>query len=213
MSDLENTILIELLETIADNKFVMGDHLVEIGISGPNLEATLSSVAIAQSELGHARILYNWVYELKNGKVKGKKPEIKEQTGKAFFNTVNTQNWISLIANLFTTNVTSKIILGAISDSPYSTKMITKMVKEQQDNIIYARSWCRQLANDKGRIPIQFQKDFENAKKEAQDWLLSWQNDDQIRHFEIIGDKTNVIELFNEEIGSVFSDQATAYIK
>ncbi|MFD1360836.1 Phenylacetic acid catabolic protein [Lentibacillus salinarum] len=211
MVNTENDVLIELLETIADNKFIMGDHLVEIGVSGPNLEASLSSVAMAQSELGHARLLYNWVEELKHGKKR--KIEIKNQTGKAFSTAMDTEDWISLIASLFITNATSKVILDVVANSPYSTKTITKMVKEQKDNITYARSWCNQLANDKGNVPVKFQRDFNEAKKEAYDWLLYWENDDRLRHLEIIEKNTSLIELFNEEINSISFNEDVVYAK
>jgi len=201
----QNEVLIELLETIADNKYIMGDHLVEIGVSGPNLEATLSSVAMAQSELGHARLLYNWVEELKNGKKK--KIEIKDQTGKAFQSSNETEDWISLIANLFVTNVTSKVILDAVAHSSYSTKTVTKMVKEQEDNIIYARSWSNQLLNDKGEIPVKFEKDFNKAKEEAYNWLLSWENDNRVKEAQIVDENTSLIAYFNEEMKGVSLNQ------
>lgn len=196
-----NEVLVELLETIADNKFIMGDHLVEIGVSGPNLEATISSVAMAQGELGHARLLYNWVEELKHGKKK--KIEIKDQTGKAFSSAINTEDWISLIANLFVTNVTSKVILDAVANSTYSTKTITKMVREQEDNIIYARSWSNQLLNDKGSIPEKYVKDFNVVKEEAYNWLLGWENDDRIKEAKIVNEDQSLIALFHDEIKKI----------
>jgi len=201
MTNLENEVLIELLETVADNKFIMGDHLVEIGVSGPNLEATLSAVAIAQAELGHARLLYNWIQELKTGK--RKRIEIEKQTGKAFSTAIETEDWISLIASLYTTDVAAEVILGAISNSEFSTKTVTKMVKEQKDNITYARSWCNQLVNDKGKIPVKFKADFEKAKMEASVWLHSCQNDDRLKHLGVFNEETDVIKSFNEEMDSI----------
>ena len=105
----------DLLETIADNKYLMGDRLVEIGISGPRLESTLSAIAMAQGELGHARLLYNWSLDLKN--FKGSKPEIEKQTGKAFKFIEKVNDWCSLIAALYTINVSLDIALRAILDA------------------------------------------------------------------------------------------------
>lgn len=92
---------IETIETIADNKYILGDLLVEIGVSGPDLEATLSTIAMAQGELGHARLLYNWAFDLKGIK----KQEIERQTGKAFTSVVAVDNWIDLIGSLYVVNV------------------------------------------------------------------------------------------------------------
>lgn len=209
MANIENEVLVELLETVADNKFVMGDHLVEIGVSGPNLEATLSAVAIAQAELGHARLLYNWREELRTGE--RKKIEIKDQTGKAFSTAIEIEDWISLIASLFTTDTASEIILDAISESAFSTKTVTKMVKEQKANITYARSWCIQLLNDSGTIPEKIQRDLEKARAEAYDWLKTCQNDDRLRHLGIFDGETNVTETFNKQIDSIFANKEPVY--
>jgi len=211
MAKLENEVLIELLETVADNKFIMGDHLVEIGVSGPNLEATLSAVAIAQAELGHARLLYNWIQELKTGK--RKRIEIEKQTGKAFSTAIETEDWISLIASLYTTDVAAEVILGAISNSEFSTKTVTKMVKEQKDNITYARSWCNQLVNDKGKIPVKFKADFEKAKKEASVWLHFCQNDERLKHLGVFNEGTDVIKSFNEEMDSILPSKEPVHAK
>ena len=90
MTEQNNTSLIELAETIADNKYILGDRLVEIGVSGPKLEATLSAIAMAQQELGHSRLIYRWSYDLKG--INGSKVEIKDQTGKAFSKNVEISN-------------------------------------------------------------------------------------------------------------------------
>src|SRR5690625_1585265 len=202
MSESQTGVLIELLETIADNKYVMGDHLVEIGVSGPNLEATVSSIALAQAELGHARLLYNWVEELKTGSKK--KINITGQTGKAFQSTAdNTTDWISLIANLFITNITSKVILDAVASSEFSTKTITKMVREQEDNIIYARSWSNQLLADKGQIPVKFEKDYIKAKEEAYQWLSQWEQDQRIRDAKIVREGQSLLAGFEEETSQI----------
>lgn len=206
MSQVQNNdVLIELLETIADNKYVMGDHLAEIGVSGPTIEATVSSIAMAQSELGHARLLYHWVEELKTGSKK--KIDIKDQTGKAFQSAIDTEDWISLIANLFITNITSKAILDAVANSEYSTKAITKMVREQEDNIIYARSWANQLLADKGLIPEKFEEHYNRAKAEAYDWLLKYEHDDRIREARIVTKNQSLTDIFDEEVRKISLEQ------
>jgi len=197
--------VIEVLETIADNKFVMGDQLIEVGVSGPNLEATLSAVAIAQSELGHARLLYNWVYDLKNGFKKGKKPDIKAQTGKAFSKAVKTDDWISLITSLYATDVTADVVLHAIADSPVAEKMpsVKKLFGEQMEHIIYARSWCNQLANDKGKIPGKFYADFSEISKEAESWITCMKVDKRLEKLDIFDGITDPIAIFKKEMDNI----------
>ncbi|WP_027410000.1 Phenylacetic acid catabolic protein [Anoxybacteroides tepidamans] len=163
--------LIELLETIADNKYVLGDRLVEVGVSGPNLEATLASIAMAQGELGHARLLYNWCFDLRG--LQGKKAEIYGQTGKAFTEVIGVNNWITLIAALYTTNVAIDIVLQSLLESnhPAVVSRIQKLMREQQDHLIYAKSWAYELRNEQGAIPRRFEQALNRMVSEVYTWL------------------------------------------
>lgn len=165
MRIVNNVSLIELAETIADNKFILGDRLVEIGISGPNLEATLSSIAMAQAELGHARLMYKWANELQG--INGSKIEIKNQTGKAFPAAVNTNNWISLIAGVYAVNVAVNLVINAIilAENPELNAPFSKMLKEQEEHLLYSRSWCKQLLNDRGAVPKTLKEELEKYHK------------------------------------------------
>lgn len=164
---------IELIETIADNKYVLGDRLVEVGVSGPNLEATLAAIAMAQGELGHARLLYNWVFDLDG--YTGKKPEIIEQTGKAFHGVVNVHNWISLIAALYSVNTAVNIVLKSSLDANHSkvASRVHKLIREQKEHIIYSQNWARQLLEDKGSIPRRFKESLNQVNHETEAWLKS----------------------------------------
>jgi ring-1,2-phenylacetyl-CoA epoxidase subunit PaaC len=162
-----------LLETIADNKFLLGDRLVEIGISGPRLESTLSAIAIAQGELGHARLLYNWSLDLKN--FKGSKPEIEKQTGKAFHFVERVTDWLSLIAALYTINLSVDIALKAIleADKEDSVSRISKLVREQKEHLIYAEGWVQQLLEDSPSIKEKFTAYLDEFTPDAVRWLQS----------------------------------------
>jgi ring-1,2-phenylacetyl-CoA epoxidase subunit PaaC len=50
--------LADLLRRLAEAKHVLGHRLALAGLSAPALEATVATVAMAQEELGHARLLY-----------------------------------------------------------------------------------------------------------------------------------------------------------
>lgn len=161
---------VNLLETIADNKYVLGDRLVEVGVSGPNLEATLAAVAMAQGELGHARLLYNWSYDLKGVKTR---PNIEDQTGKAFKGVVKVENWISLIASLYTVSTALDVVLKSILEAG-NERVVTRMQKlinEQKEHIIYSRSWAKQLLNDQGAVPVRFKQSLKQIVPEVEAWL------------------------------------------
>ncbi|KMY52717.1 phenylacetic acid catabolism protein [Bacillus sp. FJAT-27231] len=190
---------IELIETIADNKYVMGDRLVEVGVSGPNLEATLAAIAMAQGELGHARLLYNWSFDLKELK---KKPDIESQTGKAFPAIVNVNNWIALIASLYAANVAIDLILRAVLDSGQSkaASRIQKLINEQNEHLIYSENWARQLLNDKGAIPSKFKEALSEAVSQAEAWLNHVEQQIELAEAGYIAENLSLQQAFKSQI-------------
>ncbi|MEH7379305.1 Phenylacetic acid catabolic protein [Bacillus sp. JJ1533] len=201
----EHISLIELGETIADNKFILGDRLVEIGISGPTLEGTLSSIAMAQQELGHSRLLYRWVSELT-----GVKSEVKTQTGKAFRQNVQIGNWIELIAGLYVTNVAVDLVMKAMleANNPNVNPPFTKMLKEQQEHLIYSESWCEQLLLDKGSIPRRCREAIAKTAQEAKEWLIKIENDMYFVTENIIPKDARLVEQFDAKIQEISKEVA-----
>ncbi|MED3563046.1 Phenylacetic acid catabolic protein [Bacillus xiapuensis] len=197
--------LVEAAETIADNKLILGDRLVEIGISGPNLEATLSSIAMAQAELGHARLMYKWANELQG--LNGSKMEVKGQTGKAFPTVVHATNWIGLIAGLYAVNEAVGLVMKVISNSnhPEVNTPFSKMLKEQEEHLLYSKSWCKQLLNDKGAVPKTFQQELEKVTQEVLQWLKSVENDELLISEKIIPENSNLTALYKETIEKLIS--------
>ncbi|MGJ9383160.1 Phenylacetic acid catabolic protein [Salipaludibacillus sp. CF4.18] len=212
MSTNKNISLVELAETIADNKYILGDRLVEIGISGPTLESTLSSVAMAQQELGHSRLIYRWAYDLKG--LNGSKVEIKDQTGKAFTTNVDITNWIELIAGLYTTNVAIDLVMRAIIDAKNEevNPPFSKMLKEQQEHLIYSETWCNQLLNDKGSIPKKFRYALENATNETIEWLNKVEKDDLLTSEKMIAENTNLVSDYKKQVNELLTDGAVTNV-
>jgi 1,2-phenylacetyl-CoA epoxidase catalytic subunit len=168
--------LIPLLEQIADNKFVLGDRLVEIGVSSPDLEATLGAISMAQAELGHARLLYSWVFDLAGHT--GKKPDVPAQTGKAFPTLFTVSNWIHLIANVYVVNTSAELVIRGLlkqSQKEVATRL-HKLWRELDEHIVYARSWMEQLLRDEGAIPARTEKSLSDAARYAADWLQDVEN-------------------------------------
>ncbi len=205
----EHISLIELGETIADNKFILGDRLVEIGISGPTLEGTLSSIAMAQQELGHSRLLYRWVSDLS-----GVKSEVKHQTGKAFKQNVEIGNWIELIAGIYVTNVAVDLVMNAMieANNPNVNPPFTKMLKEQQEHLVYSQSWCDQLLLDKGSIPRRTKEAISKTAQEAKEWLIKVENDMYFVTENIIPKDARLVENFDATLGEVLKDVAKQHV-
>ena len=51
--------LVDLVVSLADNKHALGLRFAEWCSSGPTIEAGVAATAMAQDELGHARVLYH----------------------------------------------------------------------------------------------------------------------------------------------------------
>jgi ring-1,2-phenylacetyl-CoA epoxidase subunit PaaC len=56
--------LVNLLVVLADNKYWLGRHLSEWAVGSPSLEVGVACAAVAQGELGQARVLYPLLQEL-----------------------------------------------------------------------------------------------------------------------------------------------------
>jgi 1,2-phenylacetyl-CoA epoxidase catalytic subunit len=194
---------IELLEAIADNKFVIGDRLVEIGIGGPNLEATLSSIAMAQGELGHARLLYNWSFDLKG--LTGKKKDVQKQSGKAFAHVVNVKDWITLIAAVYTVNIGMNLVLNALFEAQREdvAARIHKLLREQEEHIAYAKGWAVQLLNDRGAVPRKFRAALGTSIHEVRCWLVKLERDPSLTAGGYLPAQSDLSDKFDQEILSV----------
>lgn len=162
---------INIVETIADNKYVLGDRLVEVGFSGADVESILSAVAMAQGELGHARLLYHWVFDLE-GK-EGRKPDIKEETGKSFREVREINSLVKLIAGFFTTNVAIDILFDAMMKSGHSDiqSRLNKLYLEHKEHCLFSESWAMKLLNDEGHVPKQFSQDLNDFVSEVEQWF------------------------------------------
>lgn len=206
----ELTALIELLESIADNKFVLGDRLVEIGLGAPDIESATSAIAMAQGELGHARILYNWVSEIA-GRTK---QDVKEQTGHAFESVEQTNSWISLIATLYTVDISQDLVLRNLLEqrrSEVATK-IHKLFKEQKEHILYSKGWALELLNDEGAIPRTFKEALNKVIPEAEKWLLQVENSLPLVKAGYIAKDSNLVGQFKEQLASLLGNEVTSYV-
>lgn len=158
----------DLLETLADNKFVLGDKLAEVGISAPKLEAALASIAMAQGELGQARHLYLWSFDLQ-----GIEREVVEQSGKAFSKLLGIDNWISLMAGSYVMNCAVNVLVQDLldADKPGVRAKLSKLERELQEHIAFSQAWGMTMLNERGKIPEVYRTALEGATSEVEAWL------------------------------------------
>jgi 1,2-phenylacetyl-CoA epoxidase catalytic subunit len=201
-----------LLESIADNKYVLGDQLVDIGMGAPTIEAATSAIAMAQGELGHARVLYNWVFDLRGGT--GQKPEIRGQTGKAFQFVMNCNDWISLIAALYAVDVAQDLVLRNILEQRRSdvATRIHKLIKEQKEHILYSYGWAVSMLNDQGSIPTRFRNALEKNIPETVKWLEEVEKNSALVAEGFISKDAEFAKKFQDTIAELLGKKGTVAV-
>lgn len=202
----------QLLESIADNKYVLGDKLVDIGMGAPTIEAATSAVAMAQGELGHARVLYNWVFDLRGGT--GSKPEIRGQTGKAFQSVLACHDWISLISALYIVDVAHDLVLRNILEQRRTdvASRIHKLIKEQKEHILYSHGWAVSMLNDQGSIPSRFSKELEKQIPEAVKWLEGIEKTSALVEEGFISANAGLAKRFQDELAALQGKKGTVAV-
>lgn len=197
--------LIQLIETIADNKFVLGDRLAKVGFSAPDVESMLASMAMAQGELGHARLLYWWVFDLKGHE--GKKPDIKDETGKSFKAVREADGWIKLIANFYAVNLAIDIILESLATTSHEDVIshVNKLFLEHKEHCVYSESWAIKLKNDEGSVPKRFGTALNEIVPEIEQWLKEIEGSQELQPY--LSDK-DLLAKFQDHVQYILKKEA-----
>ncbi|CAM3809091.1 Phenylacetic acid catabolic protein [Alicyclobacillus pomorum] len=166
--DVDTWSWVNVLEALADNKFVLGDQLVEVGISAPELQSALAAVAIAQGELGHARHLYHWSHELQ-----GIDKDVAEESGNSLPILQFHENWIELMVSVLGLNVATKVVLDYLRQvgGAAVVQKTTKMLDEMDEHITFATEWCRRFRHETGAIPRLYEESVTRLVREFSTWL------------------------------------------
>ncbi|SEA21628.1 1,2-phenylacetyl-CoA epoxidase, catalytic subunit [Thalassobacillus cyri] len=212
MNEQQINALVELAETIADNKFIMGEQLVELGVSGPNLEASLASISMAQGDLGHARLLYRWSFEVQ-GKRAGK-VDVKEQTGKAFNQIVNASNWVELLAGLYVNNVAINLVMEELMKNKGEelNAQFAKMSNELTEHVMYAKNWCLQLLEDQGSIPRRTRVDLEKAYHHAGEWIRQVEGSQPLIEAGVVSESSKLSSAFASAMNEVLGERYVSHV-
>lgn len=197
---MSHNALINLIEGIADNKYVLGDRLALVGFGAPDIESSVASLAMAQGELGHSRILYNWVFDLQG--IKGKKPDIAGETGKSFTELRKIDGWVKLIAGFYVVNVAMDVVLDsmAASNNADVRANINKLFLEHKEHCIYSEGWAIKLINDIGGVPRKFKEDVNAILPQAEAWLKEIDNTQGLEEYLA---NRSLLETFRTQIANV----------
>lgn len=162
-----------VLLSVADTKFHLGDRLVEVGVSAPELQSALVCIAFAQAELGHARLLYNWVAEWRGAPAEITGP------GRAGVDTIGTiDDWIPLMVVTHMVNVAvaevTKWLCEDLGDE--ARQKTAKMAVELREHIAFSGAWCRKFHEETGAVPRVFEEEKGKWEEVVVEWLTRLAN-------------------------------------
>lgn len=166
-----------LFTVLADTKYRLGQHLANCSWMGPVMEASVATSAMAQGELGRARLLY-WLIEEMTGQAAedlpvdaavraagDALPEIKPEP----------ETWVELIAAIYAIKTATRVVLQGLLDAPDPAlhRRLKKMDDEEHYEILYAEGWIEDLLADTGSLPARVRAALAHYLPPTRAWLAA----------------------------------------
>jgi 1,2-phenylacetyl-CoA epoxidase catalytic subunit len=160
---------VNLLLVLADNKYWLGRHLSEWAVGAPSLEVAVACAAIAQGELGQARVLYPLLAELPfPGPVD---PAERQRAYHVSTLDAPFPTWSHAVAALLLVDGATTTMLEALRDGRYQAlaRRVPRMLEEEEFHRDFADGRVRELVQLPGGLG-QLQARVDEALAE----LLCW---------------------------------------
>jgi ring-1,2-phenylacetyl-CoA epoxidase subunit PaaC len=160
---------VNLLLVLADNKYWLGRHLSEWAVGAPSLEVAVACAAIAQGELGQARVLYPLLAELPfPGPVD---PAERRRAYHVSMLDAPFPTWSHAVAALLLVDGATTTMLAALRDGRYQAlaRRVPRMLEEEEFHRDFADGRVRELVQLPGGLG-QLQARVDEALEE----LLCW---------------------------------------
>ncbi len=164
--------LCRFVVSLADSKFFLGRRLAEWSVGAPELESAVACAAVAQEELGHARVLYPLLAELPSpyalGGLEGE--EDRAQVFCPAFLTRNWETWPELVVGLVVTDTVLTTALESATSSAHGelARRACRIVEEERFHAVFV--W--------GRLQLLVQGAFRAAAEallaERVEEVLGW---------------------------------------
>lgn len=164
--------LVDLVAALADNKHALGIRYAEWCSSGPTIEAGVAATAMAQDELGHARVLYGLLEELPDAPRRSEHEWAAADARTVAFVEASFPTWPHLIAANLLVDRSLAMVLETALESTYLPlrHRARKIIEEERYHAIHGQSWVAQLAHEgvdvRGRLG--------DAVQQAWDDTLCW---------------------------------------
>ena len=140
--------LVDLVVSLADNKHALGLRFAEWCSSGPTIEAGVAATAMAQDELGHARVLYGLLEELPGAPRRSDREWAAEDARMVALLAESFPSWPhAIVANVLLDRALTFVLYSAVNSRYLPLQQRTrKLVEEERFHAVHGQGWLRQLA-------------------------------------------------------------------
>jgi ring-1,2-phenylacetyl-CoA epoxidase subunit PaaC len=139
-----------LLVVLADNKYWLGRHLSEWAVGAPSLEVAVACAAVAQGELGQARVLYPLLDEL--GFPGPADPLQRERAYRVSLLDRQFATWPHAVVGLALVDPALTVMLEALAGGAYEAlaRRVPRMLEEEAFHSDFAAGRVVELAGPLG---------------------------------------------------------------
>ena len=165
--------LVDLVTALADNKHALGLRYGEWCSSGPTIEAGVAATAMAQDELGHARVLYGLLEELPGAPRRSEHEWAAGDARTVAFVDRPFPSWSHLIvANLLVDQALTLVPETALGSRYLPLRQRTrKLIEEEQFHAVHGQGWLLQLAAEGPRVRSVLEAILREAWADAVCWF------------------------------------------
>ena len=165
--------LVDLGVALADNKHALGLRYGEWCTCGPTIEAGVAATAMAQDELGHARVLYGLLEELPGAPHRSEHEWVAGDARTVGLLQQPFPGWPHLIVANVLVDQALTCVLETALDSTYLPlrQRARKLIEEEQFHAIHGRGWLRQLAAEGPAVRGQLAAIITQAWPDALCWF------------------------------------------
>ena len=161
----------DLMLALADSKHILGLRYGE-WLGAPAIEASISAVAMAQDEFGHARLFYGIVDEfVKDGFAN--REEIPAQYRNIECLDSQFDTWMDFVAVNALVDLALSVQIEAFSESSYlpMRRMIGKIIQEEMFHQQHAQGWIMRIIEESEKSRHQMEKSLKKIWDHSFMWL------------------------------------------
>jgi phenylacetate-CoA oxygenase PaaI subunit len=164
--------LVDLVVALADNKHALGIRYAEWCSSGPTIEAGVAATAMAQDELGHARVLYGLLEELPGAPRRSEHEWSAADARTVAFVEASFPSWPDLIVANLMVDRSLAMVLETALESRYVPlrQRARKIIEEERYHAIHGLSWAGELRREGADVRARLR----DAVRKAWDDVLCW---------------------------------------